>query len=246
MPRPSLTQPFANKLAFELEPPSLEALETGFSGRFFHFPYSTEQQPEDPFATNIGKKPASGSPLFPLFIAMEAIRDEWHWPAPNMLPDEKTQVGRLSSDIQLGLIGAIHKAHLSLVLEKGMSPFDTPDAIAQHIDRKDEEVHADYQTRVDYFSAVLECLEDGLLPDDLQSSVTRPAHIDRMHPSDSPASEAVLIEGAKIGAKAQLDMNEMSMQRLQFEWTSSMVIVEALREGMEPIAIAPVVTQSAV
>lgn len=242
----SLSHPLANQLAYELGPPSLKVLETGFSGRFFYFPYSAEQKPEDPFATNVGVKPAYGSPLYLLFTEMERVKRDRDMPVPNMLPDLETRTGRLAANIQLGLIKAIQKAHLSLIFEKGMSPFDTPDVIAQHIERKDEEVHADYQGRVDYFSAVLECLENGLLPDGLEPWVTRPAYTDEMYSSDPPVSEDVLIEGAKTGAEAQLAKNERGLQRLHFEWMSSMVIVEGLREGMEPIAIASDVTQSAV
>lgn len=207
----------------ETQIPSQEALDTHSGSMLF-----PRLQPGEPTGALgdyhlAGGNPLEGSPLRPLMITAMS--------AQNMTRRRGVLSNRTAitaSMLQIDLIRTIDTAHFNL-LEKGVAPSETSDVISEYIEGQDARMCSEYNLRLDMLYAQLAGVDraDDEPEDGAEHSAVIPGYRDE----DPEPSDEVLLHVAGLNGQAVIDRikeTRFRLQRLKFEWISSMIIIDEL------------------
>lgn len=232
------TQPA--QLLPEAQMPGLEALKV-------HSRYIPELFPAvynaAGFSCSSGE-PEAGSPLLPLFRSIHQYRDQADriWQAGShghiLLTDEQRELAErntLAAGIQEVLLKSINNAHFDLVA-RGASPFETHEPLAGYIDDMDARLHHFHTRNIDSALGTIAALDrrEEVKPTD--EEVMRAFSSERTEKEkglDSmPITPELEREAYLASMKTLLRKSRLHLERLQFEWVSSMFIVDAMKRSL--------------
>ena len=202
--------------------PSQEALDA-HSGSML-FPVLEADEPAGPLGDyHIGDSPLGGSPLRPL---MNAAMNAQNMTRRQGIISNRTAI--MASMLQVDLIRAIDTSHFNL-LENGAAPFETPGIISEHINGQDSRMCSEYNLRLDRLYA--ELAEVDRADEEPEDGAEHSAVIPQYRDEDPEPSDELLLHVAGLNGQSvihRIRETRFRLQRLKFEWISSMIIIDEL------------------
>lgn len=149
----------------------------------------------------------------------------------NLTPQAKIILA--ATDLQKKLITSIDRAHFNLI-DNGFPPYLTGIAIEEFIEERDKERHDFYQEDGKRKQGIIDGLK-GASGLEVPSHVLAAAYTDEAEHEDEgepkPVSPELERQAYIEELEGQVQLNQLRIERLRFEWVSSMVIVQELRDN---------------
>lgn len=217
--------------------PSLETL-ADFPTRSDIFPAIELDDSLGPLGRyDYGGDPTPASPLYPLVGEIHAIRSRVTKSRGQQPPNDHIKRIMRGTILQNKLISSINKGYYNLK-SLGASPLEAVHEVAVHIEDRDQLKSEEYKYEIDYYQGIVDAIGRGdrLLVPEYAADEAFVEGLEEVDPE--PVSSELQREAYKRVAERYRNKNQQRLERLDFEWLTSMVVVERLREnltaGMDP------------